>query len=247
MPVKFFATEGTEPSHRVRGRHHYRSNRSPAIWSLDFLSQWQSSGRHDFLPGLRSGRRRKGPLGCIHRGRTPRFVWVTRHQYNLRHSCRPTSEGTRYWQWRAAGLRLPPGHKGQLRDRRRGLEHQARRSYRPTAQGWAFFIFGGFNTPELASAWSKCRSLLAGDLGCPLTDHMLNRLQASSYKCELKEWASCVGVGLIKCLGASPEAFQTRGRVARAPACCSLESRRPRRGNSSRRPAKPEPFDMHTV
>ena len=28
--------------------------------------------------------------------------------------------------------------------------------------------------------------------------------------------------------------------VARAPACCSLEPRRPRRGNSSRRPTKPE-------
>jgi hypothetical protein len=40
----------------------------------------------------------------------------------------------------------------------------------------------GSDTPELVSAWSECGSQLAGDSERPLTDHMLNRLQAGSYK-----------------------------------------------------------------
>ena len=63
-------------------------------------------------------------------------------------------------------------------------------------------IRDGSDTPELAPAWSGCRSLLAGDAGRSLTDHTLNRLQAGSYKGENESRAWSVGVGLGKCPGA---------------------------------------------
>jgi hypothetical protein len=44
------------------------------------------------------------------------------------------------------------------------------------------FIRNGSDTPKLASAWSECRSLLAGDEQRPRSEHALNRLQAGSYK-----------------------------------------------------------------
>ena len=51
------------------------------------------------------------------------------------------------------------------------------------------FIRNGSDTPKLASAWLKCRSLLAGE-------ENMNRLQAGSYKLANKRRAWWVVVGL---------------------------------------------------
>jgi hypothetical protein len=52
-----------------------------------------------------------------------------------------------------------------------------------------FFIRNGSDTPKRASAWLKCRSLLAGE-------ENMNRLQAGSYKLANERQAWWVVVGL---------------------------------------------------